>query len=262
MMINVLGFGLMGKQISALLYLSGCEVNIYSRNDINEKDFLRQVKILKKSLRDTREGKYVLYAELNELPNCTTIESVVEDITIKKEIYEKIRLNNNSLYLTNTSSYSPDEISSEILGMHFFNPISLGLIELSNNNVKQEELGDLSSLVSKFESLGYVVVDVNENRGYIGNYILFHEISSALKLVEKFGYGVEQINQVYSKLYDGRDIFFIIDLIGIDVSYKILSNLKEVDETIYMPKTLKKALERNILGRKNKTTIKSIIEDV
>ena len=249
----------MGKQISALLYLAGCVVNIYSRNDIQEKDFLKQVKILRRNFTDISEGSYVFYDQISDLPNCVTIESIIEDIDIKKRIYKEIRKTNDNLYLTNTSSYSPVEIAQDVMGLHFFNPIGLGLIELMKND---KESDYINNLIRKLEGLGFVVVEVNENRGYIGNYILFHEISSALKLVEKFNYGVGQINQVYSKLYDGRDIFFIIDLIGVDVAFKILSNLKESDETIYLPALLKTALDSNILGRKNKTTIKSLIANV
>lgn len=259
MKVNVLGFGLMGKQISALLFLSGCSVNIYSRSETQEKDFLRQVKFLKKKNSGCEGGDYKFYADISDLPNCVTIESVVEDLDVKKKIYCDVREKNNNLYLTNTSSYAPSEISSDVIGMHFFNPIGLGLIELYRNDNKSYELNEL---IKKLEGIGALIVEVNDNRGYVGNYILFNEISSALKLVEKFGYGVDQINDVYSKLYDGRDIFLIIDLIGIDVVHKILSNLKESDETIYLPKILELALERKILGRKNKTTIKTLIENV
>jgi len=259
MNINILGFGLMGKQIAALLYLSGCRINIYSRSEIKEKDLLRQIKLIKRNLPTTSEGEYFFYNKVTDLPNCITIESVIEDIEIKKKIHKDIRRVNDKLYLTNTSSYSPAEISPDILGLHFFNPISLGLIEISKNKFISEEL---DSLIGIFESLGFVVVDVHSNRGYIGNYILFHEISSALKLVEKFNYGVNQINKVYSRLYDGRDIFFIIDLIGIDVVFQILTNLKEDDETIYLPMLLRSAMDKNILGKKNKTTIKSLIDGI
>ena len=210
MIINVLGFGLMGKQISALLYLTGCKVNIYSRKEIEEKDFLRQVKLLKKRIPNTNEGTVTFYNQIIELPNCITIESIIEDINVKKQMYRDIRKNNDSLYFTNTSSYSPPEIASDVLGFHFFNPISLGLIETFLNGIKSDEI---NNLIEKLEYLEFEVVNVDNNRGYIGNYILFHEISSALKLVEKFNYNVTQINQVYSKLYDGRDIFFIFDLI-------------------------------------------------
>ncbi len=259
MIINVLGFGLMGKQIAALLYLTGCKVNLYSRKEIEEKDFLKQVKILKKRISTVTEGTVTFFNQISELPNCITIESIIEDIKAKKQIYQDIRKNNNSLYFTNTSSYSPLEIASDVLGLHFFNPINLGLIEAFLNDRQSDEI---DNLIEKFKHLEYEVVNVDINRGYIGNYILFHEISSALKLVEKFNYNVNQINQVYSKLYDGRDIFFIIDLIGIDVVFKILNNLREEDETIYIPKILKMALDKNVLGRKNKTTIKSMINDI
>ena len=253
--INIIGFGLMGKQIASLLYLSSCNVHIHTQNDNANSLFDRQVKLLKRSMDEFSEGSVKFYSDISDMPNVATIESVVEDIDVKRSIYKKVRRTNNCDYYTNTSSYSPDEISEDVQGLHFFNPISLGLVEVSVSDIE-------SSLIEKIKGLGFEVVSVNKNRGYIGNYILFHEISSALKLVEKFNYSVEKINQVYSKLYAKRDIFFIIDIIGVDVVFKILTNLKEDDETIYMPSLLTTALEKGVLGKKNKTSIKSVINEL
>ena len=84
---------------------------------------------------------------------------------------------------------------------------------------------------------------------------MFGEISNALKLIEKYDYPVEAILDIYKCLYNGRDIFSIIDLIGIDIVLKILVNMHEEDDAIYVPNCLKAALKENILGKKNKTTM-------
>ena len=256
MIINILGNGLMGKQISALMYLGGFEVHIWNHKEVVVKDVLRQVKLLKRSFNTGLEGKIIIHKDLNDMPDAVTIESVVEDLEVKREFYKKFE-SSGMPYFTNSSSFAPSEVGEKVNGFHFFNPISLKLLEMylnSNLSIKS-----VKPIIDYLERLEFEVVSVNDNRGYIGNYVLFSEISSALKLIEKFDYGVNQINKVYSKLYEGRDIFSIIDLIGIDIVFKILTNLKEDDSTIYMPLSLKLALDKDILGRKNKTSIRQVL---
>lgn len=256
MQINILGYGLMGKQIAALLYLGGFNVNIWNHKSIDEKHVLRQVKMLKRSIDEVGGGTFSFYSDLQSLPDAVTIESVTENIDIKKTLFKHFEASNN-LYFTNSSSFSPSEINENVNGLHFFNPVNLKLIEVffSKKSIPEK----FNPVLVFLEKSGFDVVKVNDNRGYIGNYILFNEISSALKLVEKFGYQASQLESVYNKLYDGRSLFSIIDLIGIDVVNQILVNLKEEDESIYLPVCLSEALSKNILGKKNRTSIKDVL---
>lgn len=256
MKVNILGYGLMGKQIAALLYLGGFDICIWNYKVVNEKDMLRQIKLLKRSFSTEKEGSLTFYTDLNDLPDAITIESVVENLEIKRELYKHFE-NSKSLYFTNSSSFSPSEISEKVNGFHFFNPINLKLLEMYLSNTTS--ISKFESILNYLQQIEFEIVEVNSNRGYIGNYILFNEIASALKLIEKFNYSYEQVDLVYNKLYDGRNLFMIIDLIGIDVVYQILKNLKDDDESIYLPKCLSIALDKNILGRKNKTSLKEVL---
>ena len=256
MQINILGYGLMAKQIGALFYISGYTVNIWHYREIMEKDFFRQVKILNKSFPDATEGEVKFHNNIEELPDVFTIESVVENLDIKKDIYSKF-INFKSPYASNTSSYSPLEIGEKVNGIHFFNPINLKLLEAFYVDASNEAA--INGIIEPIVALDISIIKCDHNRGYIGNYILFHEISSCLKLIEKYNYSVESIEDVSSKLYGKRSIFRIIDIIGIDTVYAILKNLKEVDDTIYLPYSLLTAIERNILGKKNKTSIKEVV---
>lgn len=255
MNINILGFGKMGQQISALFYLGGFDVHVWNKTEINEKDFYKQVKVLKRVISTSTEGTLTFHSDLNSLNDAITIESVIEDLKVKKEIHEGCK-DFISPYFTNSSSYFPGEIGMKVNGFHFFNPINIKIIELCVNN---EYKKIIEPLISFLKGNDFNIVEVKQNRGYIGNYILFNEISSVFKLIEKYNYGFKEINRIYSKLYDGRDIFTIIDLIGVDVVSSILINLNEHDDSIYLPKSLKKALDENILGKKNKTSIKNIL---
>ncbi len=256
MNINILGYGLMGKQIASLFYLGGFDIHIWNHSVIEENDIQKQIKLLKRILEVFKEGSLHFHTDINELPDSITIESVIEDLRVKKELFSYFS-NNVSPYFTNSSSFSPTEIDRNVNGFHFFNPINLKLLELYfvNDSIQSS----IFPIINYLKELQFEIVFTKNNRGYIGNYILFHEISSAMKLIEKYDYQIEQVNAIYKKLYDGRNIFQIIDVIGIDVVHKILCNLKEEDESIYLPQCLSLALKRNILGKKNKTSIKEVL---
>lgn len=257
MQVNILGYGLMAKQIASLLYLGGFHINLWHYKNLNENEIYKQINFLKRSFPKDKikDGKLMFYNDLKSLPIAVTIESVVENLEIKKNIYSILNQSKNLIF-TNTSSYSPNEIGRNMNALHFFNPITFKVVELYLNSEEIEK--KIYPIISFLEELDFSIIKVNNNRGYIGNCILFNGIAFTLKLVEKFNYSLNQVEKIYSKLYDGRDIINIIDVIGIDVVYKILKNLKEVDETIYLPNVLKVALENNILGKKNKTSLRTL----
>ena len=256
--INILGYGLMAKQIAAVLYLGGHNIFIWNHKPFDEKELSKQVKLINRSLGSDKIGSFNVVNSLEEISDNLTIESIVEGIEAKISVYEKVRQRITKGYFTNSSSYSPAEIGDDVGGLHFFNPITMKFVEIYES--EQAPNNEIELLISSLEAFEFSVVRVKPNRGYIGNYILFHEISSALKLIEKYNYEVTTVSRIYDRLYNGRDIFNIIDLIGIDVVYKILQNLKEEDDSIYLPNCLKEALSKNILGKKNKTSLRGIIE--
>lgn len=256
MNINILGYGLMAKQIAALLSLGGHKVFIWNHIKIELKDLKLQIRLIQKSTGLDQRSEITCVESLDDLEDNLTIESVVEDIEVKKGLYAELQGRISNAYCTNSSSLAPSDIGSGVYGLHFFNPIHMKFIEYFEVAPPSEEL---RQLLEFFRQNKFEVLSVQNNRGYLGNNVLFNEISSALKLVEKFHYSVDSINTFYHNFYDGRDIFKIIDLIGIDVVLAILTNLKDVDNTLYVPKCLMLAISQDILGKKNKTSIKQVL---
>ncbi|MBI5542237.1 MAG: hypothetical protein HY951_19425 [Bacteroidia bacterium] len=257
MEINILGFGLMGKQIASLFFLGGHNVVIWNHQEIDLNEAYRQIKLLKKVFNCSKEGQITVISSLDKLADNLTIEAVIEDLNIKKQIYDTLKTKITKGYFTNSSSYAPKEIGETVNGLHFFNPITLKLVELCLSDYKITNEAEL--ILDFLHAISFEIVKVGNNRGYIGNYILFNEIASTLKLIEIFGYDYESINVIDNKLYNGRNVFRVIDIIGIDVVYQILLNLNEKDPTFYLPKCLVKALANNILGKKNNTSIEDVL---
>lgn len=248
--------GVMGYQIAALFYVLGYRVAVLSRRDIDKIKLNKSVNRINRlfNLNKQKNGEFKICTEFCDIYDSYTIDAVSEDLMVKKEIYHKIREVTSAPYLTNTSSYAPNEIANDVIGLHFFNPIQLKIIELTDYH------DEVNQLLDVLEVAGFNIVSVNQNRGYIGNFLLFHEIGAALKLIDKHGYSADSVQSIYNTLYDGRNIFLILDLIGLDVAYNIFKNLKEKDDSFYLPECIGVAIESGVLGKKNKTSILDVIK--
>lgn len=258
MEINIVGCGAMASQIAALLYLNGNNINIWNHQGVDESKINKAARLIKRSMNfESAEGAIKVLPKLSDMQNNITLECVVEDLAVKKRIFNEISNFVDKPFFTNSSSISPLEVGPNVSGLHFFNPVSqIKLIELSLN---VEQNAEITAFLSSLNDLGFEIVDVKNNRGYIANFIIFNEISSVFRLIEIHNYTPQDISKVYSKLFD-KNLFRTIDLIGIDVTYKILKNLKEKDTGLYLPKTLEQAIELGILGKKNGTSIMNLLE--
>ncbi|EAI3303438.1 3-hydroxyacyl-CoA dehydrogenase, partial [Campylobacter jejuni] len=94
--INIIDFGLMGKQISALFYLLGYEIGVYNKSKLNIYEFEKQIKLLQRKIdfSNFNAGKINICQHIEDLKNSLTIESLNEDLNLKKEIMQILRDNN------------------------------------------------------------------------------------------------------------------------------------------------------------------------
>lgn len=261
--ITILGFGTMGRQICALLSILGHSISVWTRSGATQEKiqaYEREKKIIAKRLAiEDKHGRVTFVGAISELTSALTIEALAEDLSLKKEVISQLSYTPRALF-TNTSSFSPQEVAPGAVGLHFFNPLYMvKLVEVSadSNSMSSSAQEFIASLATS----GLQLVHTKSNRGYIGNYILFNEISCALKLVERFGYSTESVDTVTSLLGQSASLFDIVDLVGVDVTKQILENLREEDPTTYVPYSLAEALKRGILGRKNRTTIRTVIDE-
>lgn len=262
--VNVLGFGIMGTQISALLQLLGYNVTVFGRQAWAEQKlhYERDLKLLRRGFTPNETIVDIRYVnEIGTLEPVMTIETLAEDLAIKKAVLGRLPFDVGKVdFFTNTSSYSPSEIHPSAHGLHFFNPIfALHFAEVTCDTSILSESG--RAFLDKLRSAGFELVKTGGNRGYIGNTILFQEIASAFKLVDNYGYKSRDIDSVLLRMGHVASLFDIVDLVGIDVTKAILLNLKEVDPSINVSPLLSRAIDRGILGKKNKTTIRALIDE-
>lgn len=255
--INIVGCGYMGSQISCLFSILGYEVNIWNRHPINIEQLKKKKKIIcKTSGLEDRDGIIKFEKNLTALKDNITIECLAEDIELKKKYISEIKKNISKDLFSNTSSIKLTDISKELNLLHFFNPISLGIIEIKLNK-------DISSeakiLINDLEKINFEILSVNNNTGYALNKLIFSEISNFFYLIEEEKINKNQLSKVFLKLKN-FNLLGIIDLIGVDTTINIFNNLKKVYDYYYIPKFLKICEDQKILGKKNKTTVKKIFD--
>lgn len=194
--------------------------------------------------------------QIDLLPPAMTIEVLTEDLAIKQSVLQGLPFDLQKYWLfTNSSSLSPEEIYKGAYGLHFFIPIhSVRLVETTCPSESLPLLRDI-------RDAGMRVILTKGNRGYIANYVLFQEIAASLLLVEKFGYDTKTIDLVLDALGRQSSIFDVIDFVGVDITKNILENMHETDNSIAVPSVLTSALASGILGRKNRTSIRSILDN-
>ena len=255
--INIFGFGQMGQQVSSLFLVLGYSVVVHSSRQINPQLIHKGARLLRRRLELEDEiCGHVVIPENGEIIDAPSIDTTIEDLEVKQAIYNKTRSCSDKLFASNTSSFSPKEIAEDVVGLHFFNPISMGLVEATKCSTKDQKIFD--QILQDISRIGFLVINVKPNRGYLGNMLLFAEISNALKMIEIHKYEASDVEEIYRFLYPDRDIFNIIDLIGVDVVWRIMKNLSDKDASFYLADCLEQAVKYNLLGKKNRTSIRQL----
>ena len=253
MRINIIGSGYMGKQISSLLGLIGFDVLVWDyNNDDSINQIARETKKLEKLLKVKATGTISLEKDLNKFENNFTIETVKENLDIKKRIIASLNYKEN-IY-SNTSSIKLSEIGEYVNGFHFMNPVTTKFIEVCKRNSFSEDF--LSLVVNKLTELSYNVIDVQDTPGFLINKVIFREISYFFYLIEVEKFNIDDINLFYQSELRNINPIKLINIIGTDTSLYILENLHKHDKSFYIPELLKSAIKNNILGNKNKKIFK------
>lgn len=131
------------------------------------------------------------------------IEAVLEDLSLKKEVFSKLDsiVNENCILATNTSSMSITEIASatkrpeRVAGMHFFNPAQLmKLVEVVRGYKTSDETIEELKALSKQLSKEPVEVK-KDSPGFIVNRIMIPQFIEAIKLLEEGVASAEDIDK-------------------------------------------------------------------
>ncbi len=206
---------------------------------------------------------------LKDISECDwIIEAVVENLTIKKQLFDKVEQYRRpgTIITTNTSGIPihllaegrSDDFKEHFCGTHFFNPPRyLQLLEIIPTSATKEEV---TSFLTRFgdKFLGKTTVLCKDTPAFIANRIGVYSIMLIFSLMEKYKLTVDEIDLLTGRVI-GRPksaTFRTADLVGIDTLVKVSKGIAENcpdDESLQIfsiPGWLQRMIENNWLGDK------------
>ncbi len=244
--VGIVGSGIMGSGIAETAAVNGYDVVLRSRSQSTadatiaalEKSLNRQVEKGKRTEeeRDKALSLVTGTSDLSALKGMDlVIESVVEDLAVKKEIFNELDriTDDHAILATNTSTLPVIELAmqtgrpDQVCGVHFFNPAPvMSLVELVRPLTTSDET--LASVRQFAEACGKTPVEVKDQAGFIVNALLFPYLNNAVRLYEQ---GVASIGDIDIAMKGGCGFpmgpFALLDLVGLDTSLAILDALYE-----------------------------------
>ncbi len=276
----VLGAGVMGSQIAALLAAAGLEVDLFElpgEGADRRAPARRAIEALKgvsppaladgASLQRLRPASYE--DDLDRLGRAgLVIEAVVEREEIKRALYARIaaHLAPDAVLATNTSGIPLHRLAAELddglaarfCGMHFFNPPRyMHLLELvPHDRVAPAVLDFVEAFATTV--LGKGVVRARDTVGFVGNRVGAFAVLSVLHNAARFGLPPDLVDRLTGPGI-GRPksaTFRTLDLVGLDVFAHVVETLARcaTDDPwrahYRLPEWILALIERGDLGQK------------
>ncbi len=272
-LISVIGAGTMGSGIAQVAASNGCQVTIVDSSQPaleKSKSKLKSIlnRLVEKGKINEEQSKSILAcihwtAKMDEISNSNMIiEAIVENLEIKQKLFSEMEslVSDICILATNTSSLSVSKIASvcklksRIMGVHFFNPVSLmKLVEVIPTEETDKKL--LSEVKSSLEGWGKSVVTAKDTPGFIVNRVARPFYSEALKIYEEGLADFATIDWAMKEFGGFRmGPFELMDYIGNDVNYSATKAVYDGTnhDPRYKPSPIqKKLMDEGLLGRKS-----------
>jgi 3-hydroxyacyl-CoA dehydrogenase len=293
--VAVLGSGVMGSRIACHFANIGCSAYLLDiipgkltdeetkkgltlespevRNRIVNSNLQSVLKQRPESLYDESYSSRIMTGNFNDnlnwLGECDwIIEAVVENIDIKKSVFERVeKFRKAETLITSNTSGIPihsmlegrsEDFNQHFCGVHFFNPPRyLPLIEIiPTEKTKKEVLDFLMHYGDVY--LGKTPVLCKDTPAFIANRIGVFSIMAVFKLMKDLGLKIKEIDTLTGPL-TGKPksaTFRTADVVGIDTLVKVSDNIykdcpdDESRELFNIPDFVNKLVQNNWLGDK------------
>ncbi len=202
-----------------------------------------------------------LSSKEEDLADCDLIiESIIEDLEIKKALFQRVEkiVSSEALLTTNTSTLSVTammavcEHRGRVAGLHFFNPATvMKLVEIIH--AFETSSATINTLNDFCKKLGKDPVIVQDTTGFIVNRLLTPYMLSAIRLLEM---GTGTIADIDHAMKSGAahpmGPFELADYIGLDVVEAMTVNIYQDMHQPHVspPHTLTRLVQLGYLGRK------------
>jgi 3-hydroxybutyryl-CoA dehydrogenase len=219
---------------------------------------------IKRTFADDVLGRIEFSSDVTVLADAgLVIEAIVEDLTIKKQVFAAIEDNasrGDAVFATNTSSLSVTAIAaacsdpSRVIGLHFFNPAPLmPLVEVVPGIATAPAVCDVAAtLVGGLWQK--ITVIAKDTPGFIVNRVARPFYGEALRILEEGIADAPTIDWAMREIGGFRmGPFELMDLIGNDVNLKVTETVFEAfffDPRFRPSFTQQRMVEAGRLGRK------------
>ncbi len=271
--VGIVGSGIMGSGIAEVAAASGHEVVLRSRSQEAAdammaslaKSLAKQVEKGKRTEAEAAEisGRVRATTHLGDLVDVDlVIESVVEDLAVKKELFAELDsvCKPETILATNTSTLPVVEMAMAtgrpdlVCGVHFFNPApAMALVEIVRPVTAADATVEAATAFAS--ACGKDPVEVKDQAGFIVNALLFPYLNNAIRLFEQ---GVASKEGIDAAMKGGCGFpmgpFALLDLVGLDTSLAILDALYDEyrDPNYAAVPLLRRLVASGQLGRKAK----------
>ena len=271
--VGILGSGIMGSGLAEVAAKAGFDVVVRSRTKAAaeamvasiDKGFAKAIERGKATEEDRAAtlGRITATDHLGALADCDlVIESVVEDLAVKKALFEELEqiVKPEGILATNTSTLPVIELAmvtqrpDKVCGVHFFNPAPMmKLVEVVRPLTASDDT--ITAALDFAARCGKDGVEVMDRAGFIVNALLFPYLNNAVRMLMN---GTASIADIDTAMKGGCNFpmgpFALLDLVGIDTSVAILDALYDEfrDPNYAAVPTLRRMLAAGHLGRKTK----------
>lgn len=276
---SILGAGVMGSQIAAVLVNAGLEVELLDividendKNKLSKGAYDRITHPKKGLLFDPSFASNVTYSNFTDALEKQSdsdlfIEAVAEKVDIKHDLCSKVAkiAKKDAILATNTSGIPieviakalDDETRKRFVGMHFFNPPRfMKLVELiPNTKTSQETMDSITDFT--VNKLGMGIVPANDVSGFIANRIGTYSSMDIMKRADQAKLSIQEVD-VLTGEYIGRPkmgTFKLGDMVGLDIAYNVTKGMMQdaaEKEFFSVPPMLEKMIQAGYLGNKTK----------
>ena len=275
--VAVLGAGIMGAQIAGHLGNAGIPSYLFDiSKELAEKGKDALTSLKPKPLYKPKNIALVTACtydqDIEKIKEVDwVLEAVVERLDIKDSIYQQLlpHLKETAILSSNTSGIPledltknlPKDVKERFLITHFFNPPRyMQLLELVRGNHTSDNT--YKTMINFGEStLGKGIVHAKDTPNFIGNRIGIYGMMTAIKLAEKHGLTVEEVDKLTGTI-SGRPksaTFRTADVVGLDtlknVSLTTYDKALEDEErdNFKIPFILQELVETDRLGQKTRS---------
>ncbi len=271
--VGVLGSGIMGSGLAEVIARAGYDVVVRSRSQASADAMVASIdKGLTKAVergKATEDDKAAILGRIRatdhigQVADCDlVIESVVEDITIKKALFTELEeiVKPGGILATNTSTLPVVELAMVtkrpelVCGIHFFNPApAMKLVEVIRPISASDDT--IATALAFATQCGKDAVEVADRAGFIVNALLFPYLNNAVRMLEN---GTAALEDIDTAMKGGCNFpmgpFALLDLVGLDTSLAILDALYAEfrDPNYAAVPLLRRMVAAGHLGRKTK----------